>query len=822
MNICTNDILYRWQTSGWRRFFGSLAVGVFVVATLCAVAVADEVPSKSRPIADPAVIEFFETHVRPVLAEYCYECHGPESDHEAGLRVDTLSSLLVGGDTGPAIVPGKPEESLLIDTINYGDIYQMPPDSKLSAEKIAALTKWVQIGAPWPGDQGVDAHNVEDRKQDYKYTEQDRSHWAFQPPIEPPVPPVKKSSWPKTPIDQFVLEQLEANGLTPAPPADKRTLIRRATYDLHGLPPTPEEVQSFLEDDAPEAFRRVVDRLLESPRYGERWGRHWLDIARYADSNGSDNNRLHANGYRYRDYVVSAFNDDLPFDRFVLEQLAGDLLPYDSREERNRLWIATGFLALGPKPLLMNDVPLAEMDVVDEQIRTVSSAFMSLTFGCSRCHNHKFDPLPMTDYYALAGIFKSTKVIDDYDILIHRSWTERALGSEEEVRRHRYMKREHDRVNDLRRLITDMKIKEVHIAEMAVVRTKLADIPVAVSVRKGDVADCAVHLRGNPQTKGKIVPRRFPVILAGLSQPPIPEENSGRLELAQWLTSDDHPLTSRVIANRIWKWHFGEGIVRSTDNFGTQGQKPDNQPLLDWLAVRFTKLGWSFKSMHRLMMLSSTYQMSSQNNEETWNADPENRFLWRFPLRRLSAEEIRDAMLLISGELDDASGGPVLPGSINYELADFKSHVRKQIRKAYDTRRRSIYLPVIRSGLFNLFSVFDFADPSIVTGSRGSTTVAPQALFMLNSDFVSEMTGATASALLKQTTQSDDQRIEQIYEKALCRSPSQKEIQRAKQFLKQYDNLTIAQGSAQPASQKAAWQAFCRVIFSSNEFIYLQ
>ncbi len=810
------------MSSHKNRFFNSLAAGLLVAAAPCAAVAVDSATSRSLPIADPAAIEFFETHVRPVFVEHCYECHGPESDHEAGLRVDGLASLLIGGDSGPAIVAGKPEESLLIDAINYGDIYQMPPENKLPAEKIAALTKWVKMGAPWPGAQGLNAEEIKARKHSHEYTDEDRSHWSFQPLIEPTVPAVKQRSWPKSPIDRFVLAQLEAQGFVPAPSADKKTLIRRATYDLHGLPPTPEEVRSFLQDDSPDAFGRVVDRLLESPRYGERWGRHWLDVARYADSNGWDNNRLHSNAYRYRDYVVASFNDDLSFDRFIIEQLAGDLLPYKNREERNRLWIATGFLALGPKPLLKNDVPLTEMDVVDEQIRTVSGAFMSLTFGCCRCHDHKFDPLPSTDYYALAGIFKSTKVIDTYDTRIHRCWTERALGSKDDEERHQYMKQEYDRVNDLRRITGDQKIKEVHIAEMAVVRTKLAKIPVAVAVREGQVADCAVHLRGNPQTQGEIVPRRFPIILAGPAQTPLPDESSGRLELAQWLASGDHPLTSRVIVNRIWKWHFGEGLVRSTDNFGSQGQRPDNPLLLDWLAVRMIKQGWSIKSMHRLMMLSSTYQMSSQRNNEAWGVDPENRLLWRFPPRRLDAEEIRDAMLLISGELDDKRGGPVLPGTINYELSDVKPNVKHLIKKGYDTNRRSIYLPVIRSGLFDLFSIFDFANPSVVTGSRNATTVAPQALFMLNSDFVSQMAGATAGALLKPATRSDDHRIEQLYEKALCRLPSKKEVRHAKQFIKRYDELSVAQRMDHDAARQAAWQALCRVIFSSNEFIYLQ
>ncbi|MCI0461895.1 MAG: DUF1549 and DUF1553 domain-containing protein, partial [Gemmataceae bacterium] len=579
---------------------------------------------------------------------------------------------------------------------------------------------------------------------------------------------------------------------------------------------------------------------------GERWGRHWLDVARYADSNGADENRVHANAWRYRDYVVAAFTEDKPYDRFVLEQLAGDLLP------RNPNWIATGFLAVGPKPLLANDAVKVELDVVDEQLDTTGRAFLALTLGCARCHDHKFDPILLEDYYALAGIFKSTTTIDNYDMQNHRSWTERALHTaadkEPQVRQHQRLKEAYDRANELRRLNDDPKEQKKYIAQMKALRQELAAIPVTMAVKEGKVANARVLLRGNHLTPGPEVPRRFPRILAEENQTPIGDQQSGRLELAHWLVRPDHPLTARVLVNRIWKWHFGEGIVRSVDNFGRLGERPDNQPLLDYLAVRFVESGWSIKALHRLIMLSATYQMSTQYNGKAAALDPENRLLWRRNRRRLEAEEMRDAMLLTSGRLDAALGGAVLPPEINYEqVAELgRSEGGGPIAQAYRTARRSLYLPVIRSGLHDLFQVFDFADPSVVTGHRDATTVAPQALFLMNSDLVwqaaqhladrllnisptllhtspTRQRGSQFPALVRRACMQDDaRRLREGYELVYGRPPSSLETARALEFIKGYEDELAEDGLGLHERRRCAWQAWCRVMLVSNEFVYVE
>jgi len=733
--------------------------------------------------------------------------------------------MLRGGESGPAIVPGVPESSLLVDAINHGDVVQMPPTGKLPLQPIADLTAWVKMGAPWPSEQ-ISVRPTEPKTASYELSADDKAFWAFQPPANRLLPKVQQTGWPKTPVDHFVLGQLEAKGLEPAPGADKRILIRRTTFDLTGLPPTPEEIAPFLRDDSPDAYARVVDRLLASPRYGERWGRHWLDVARYADSNGADENRIHANAWRYRDYVVAAFNQDLPYDRFIVEQLAGDLLPATDRESRNRQWIATGFLAIGPKPLLANDAVKVELDVVDEQIDTTGRAFMALTLGCARCHDHKFDPIPASDYYALAGIFKSTTTIDRYDFQNHRSWTERALGDVEDEERLQRLKAAYDEANEARRLNDEPNEQKKFIAEMKKVRKELAAIPVAMAVRDGSVADTRVLIRGNHMTPGPDVPRGFPRVLASDSRPPIGDDESGRLALAQWLSQPDHPLTARVMVNRIWKWHFGEGIVRSVDNFGRLGERPDNQPLLDYLAVHFVESGWSVKAIHRQILLSGAYQSATPHSalRIPHSAEPENRLLSHMNRRRLDAEEIRDALLMVSGQLDLTIGGAALPPELNIErVAERgKGQGEEVISRAYQTKRRSLYVPVIRSGLFDLFQAFDFADTSIVTGRRDSTTVAPQALFLMNSDLIWQASQQLAERVLHGARDDDEARLREVYELAYGRPPSSRETARAVEFLRAYEHELASDGLGVNERRRRAWEAWCRVVLASNEFIYVQ
>ncbi|HVC98921.1 MAG TPA: PSD1 and planctomycete cytochrome C domain-containing protein [Pirellulales bacterium] len=808
---------------------------------------ADE-PQANAVMPEPAKLEFFEKQVRPLLATRCHECHGPLRQ-KGGLRLDSLAAALAGGDSGPAVVPGKPDESTLIDAVRYGQVFQMPPKGKLPDAEVAALVAWVRLGAPWPKD-GAGAESLERPiavEGVPSFTVDERAFWAFQPPVDPPSPPVMNSAWPKNPLDVFILAGLEARGLSPAPPADKRTLIRRATFDLIGLPPTPDEVESFLADESPDAFGRVVDRLLDSPQYGERWGRHWLDVTRYADSNGLDENLAYVNAFRYRDYVVSAFNRDLPFDQFVIEQLAGDLLPPDADEAiRHERLVATGFLTLGAKMLAEDDPVKMEMDIIDEQIDTIGTTFMGLTLGCARCHDHKFDPIPTADYYSLAGIFKSTKTMDNFNVVA--VWHERPLAAPEQiaaVEAHReHVARKKGEIDGRVKAANDASMADIRRDASALPAQPKADnataaqdelarlrdeltalekaapppLPLAMAVEDRAVTDVRVHIRGNHLTQGEQVPRRFPRIIAGDDQPPLPPSASGRLELARWLVRPDHPLTSRVMVNRVWRGHFGEGLVRTPDNFGRLGERPTHPELLDWLARRFVEQDWSLKSLHRLIMHSATYQMSAAYSAAAAAADPDNRLLWRKDRRRLEAEAIRDTILATSGRLELSLGGSLLKASPRQYVASTNSVDIAQ----YESFRRSLYLPVVRSALYDVFQAFDFAEPSVANGGRASTTVAPQALFMMNSPIVAAESRHLAATLLAEFPADDAARVGVLYARDLGRPPSAVELSRALAFVGQME-ASAAWQSLEPAERRLrALQSLCRVVMSSSEFIYVE
>ncbi|PHS06955.1 MAG: hypothetical protein COA78_13860 [Blastopirellula sp.] len=782
-------------------------------------------------------IHFFENKIRPLLIQHCYECHGPE-EQEGDLRLDSLGSILKGGQSGLAIKAGHPQESLLINAIDYkiSDL-KMPPDEKLSKQEIADLSAWVKLGLPHPdhGKQKVAASNLKIPSADF---------WSFKSLQNPVVPKVKNTSWAQTDLDKFILSQLETRGIKPAPPADKRTLLRRATFDLIGLPPTQQEIQNFLADDSKEAFSHVIERLLASPRYGERWGRHWLDVARYADSNGLDENIAHGNAWRYRDYVVEAFNNDKPYDQFVQEQLAGDLMPaVDDLSVKHARLIATGFLSLGPKVLAEVDETKMEMDIIDEQVSTVASAFMGLTFGCARCHDHKFDPFPTTDYYALAGIFKSTKTMEHFKKIA--KWHENELNTEEYLA----SKTNHDQKvtqhkTKIKEIVddTDAKVEseseekelpkdietlypEETKAVLKTLRDELAkiekaapEIPSAMGVTEGEIIDLSVHVRGSHLALGEQVPRGFPDALLNSDSQTIAPKQSGRLQLAYWMTSPQHPLTSRVMVNRIWRWHFGEGIVRTPDNFGHLGELPTNQPLLDWLAVQFIKHKWSIKQMHRVIMLSQTYQMSSDFDSHSNTLDPENRLHWRANVRRLEVEAMRDSLLAVGGLLDLKMGGSL----VHVKNREFFFNHTSQDTTNYDSFRRSLYLPVVRNNLYDVFQLFDYADASVINGNRGSTTVAPQALFMMNSDLVEQATANLANELLENQSLDDSARVQLLYEKAYARIPTSQETTRALAYLKIFEQKLADSGSDNTNHREQAWQTLCHVIVSANEFLYLR
>ena len=752
---------------------------------------------------------FFEKHVRPILANQCFACHGPHSgEGQAGLRLDSLAGILKGGRSGPAVVPGKAAQSLLIHAINHDTLLQMPPKSKLPLGDIAILTKWVDTGANWPENEPKPAPEPEAISESDGFTAEERSHWAFQPLRAPAIMPPGASG-----VDALLGIGHERAGLEPYGAVDKRTLIRRATLDLHGLLPTPDEVRAFLKDRSEGAFARVVDRLLASPRYGERWGRHWLDVARYSDSNGMDDNIVHGDAWRYRDYVIRAFNHDKPYDQFVREQLAGDILTDWGDADRAEGLIATGFLMLGPKMVGEDDPVKQKLDFADEQLATTARTFMALSVDCARCHDHKFDPIRSADYYSMLGIFTSTKTVLTYRVTSKLNAT--ALVSAAENRRLSEIEKRFDYHNDFvtnyNRATTPKHVVEAQQAAEDDALAEYFSIPKAMAVAEGDVADLPLMISGNHLTPGPIAPRRFPAILAGERQSPIGSQGSGRLELAHWLTSKDHPLTARVMINRIWKWHFGEGLVRTPDNFGKLGETPDHPELLDWLALRFQTGGWSVKSMHRLIMLSDAYQRPAAKPGELAQTDPDNRQFSRANRRRMEAETLRDALLTISDRLDLATDGKTMRHK-NFANLNAQSYSRDPA--LYDSRRRSVYLPVLRSALYEMFAAFDFASPSTSNGDRGSTMVAPQALFMLNSDVVGNASSGFAARLAREAPSSVPERIRLAHEIAFSRPAEADEIESWSAFLDRYQ--TAARDRA------AAWKAMCRILIASNEFVYVQ
>src|SRR5262245_21217760 len=778
-------------------------------------------------------VRFFESRIRPLFAEHCFGCHGPDKQ-KSELRLDSAEMVRKGGASGePAVVSGDPAKSRLIRAVRHdAGVEPMPPKKKLNDRDVADLARWVADGAVYPATTVPKAETT---------------HWSFVPPRNHSLPVVKDAGWVKSPIDSFILAELEAKGLRPSAPADKRTLIRRVTFDLTGLPPTAEEVQAFVADPSPDAFARVVDRLLDSPAYGERWGRHWLDVARYADSNGLDENIAHGNAWRYRDYVVPSFNADKPYDQFLTEQIAGDLMPSSNEAVRHERLIATGFLSLGPKVLAEVDEKKMELDIVDEQLDTVGQAVMGITLGCARCHDHKFDPFPQSDYYAHAGVFVSTKTMENFTKIAR--WYENPIGSSADLA----AKAEHDKkvakytgsikeftkkADDEARVAAkkdeklpdklEPRYPEATRAELKKLRDELAalqknapDVPSAMGVTEGTVADVALLRRGNHLTPGKVVARHFPGVLAGEKQPSLPSNESGRRELAAWIVNPNHPLTARVFVNRLWRWHFGQGIVRSVDNFGRLGERPSHPALLDWLALRFIADGWSVKEMHRLIALSATYQQSSTQSSvlspQSLSNDPDNRLLWKFPLRRLEAEEIRDSLLAVSGRLDRTAGGPSITHVKNREF--FFDHTSKDGTK-YDSRRRSLYLPVVRNNLYDVFQLFDTTDAAVSKGDRATTTVATQALFHLNSDLVADSAKDLAARLMEDDDSAG--RVDRLYRSAYGRPATWREVARVLSAVWACEE-DLRVGEPEAAMLRArAWALVCQAMLAANEFVYVE
>jgi hypothetical protein len=937
----------------------------FALVVICSLAAL--VPAHG---ADPG-FEFFEKKIRPMLAEHCYSCHSADAKKlKARLALDTRDGTRRGGESGPALVPGKPEASLLIKAVRYTDeALKMPPKGKLPDAVIASLEQWVAMGAP---DPRTGPPSGTPRKAESINIEKGRKFWAFQPASRRSTPSVSDTAWPRGDIDRFVLARLEAQGLRPAADADRITLIRRVYFDLIGLPPTPEEIDAFVGDPSPGAFARVVDELLASPHFGERWGRHWLDVARYADSSGGGRSLLFPDAWRYRDYVIAAFNNDKPYSRFVAEQIAGDLLPTEPES-----LVATAFLALGPTNYERQDKDALEMDVIDEQLDTLGRAFLGMTVGCARCHDHKFDPIPTRGYYALAGILRSTQtlihdnvsrwvdlplplaaeqeaaikkheaavavlqekiklakaaeqksgkviakgivkasdlpgiVLDDTQAKKVGAWThskfsgsyigdgylhdgnadkgQKTLTFTPEIpKTGRYEVRlaytpggnrapkvpvhilhldgEHtgyineqetpsidgrfvslgtyrfDRsgqwyvlisnegttghvIVDAVQLLPEPTASGGHRpAENEKKKEQPAQLdsrqleeqlklltdngptrPVAMGVKEAArIEDAYVCIRGLANNRGDKVPRGFLQVLSPGVPAPISTRESGRLQLAAWLSNPGNPLTARVMVNRAWHYLFGAGIVRTVDVFGTTGEPPSHPELLDYLALEFMgnkERGWSIKNLIRSIVLSRTYQLAGMASAGARTSDPENRLLSHANRRRLDAEALRDSILAVSGQLDRTPGGPSIRKGTTSETG-----------YVFDDKRRSVYTPVFRNRLLELFEVFDFADPNLVGGRRNVSTVATQALFLLNSPFVMEQARQAARVVLV-VNGDDEAKLTRAYRTALGRLPTEREREIVSRFLS---------AKTTPEQRQACWERVYQALFASIDFRYVE
>jgi len=815
------------------RFAFVMTAGMGLLVMTCCLAVEEG----AKPLAH------FESKIRPVLVQHCLECHSIESGKaKGGLRLDDREAVLRGGDSGPALVPGRPEESVLLAAIRHTDPdLEMPPrKERLSEAILKDFERWIADGAVDPRESA----NGKDEKTGDDF-ESRKQHWSFRPVVAPNIPQPKQADWAYNEIDRFVLAKLEENGLEPAPDADPAVLLRRLSFDLTGLPPS-DSIRNPKSE-----IRNQIDSLLSSPAYGQRWARHWLDVVRFAESNGKEANLIYPHAWRYRDYVVDAFERDLPYDRFLTEQLAGDLLPAENDTERARLLIATGFLALGPKSLAEQNPEQFAADVADEQIDAFSRAFLATSLACARCHDHKSDPVTMTDYYALAGIFKSTDTrygtwIDSENnrggtlirlpdlpgqLIPNRSITKREvdelhakldqLDADERAGRAKGEKAKAegrdpqlDFNERLREALRILWTRGPIVGKLETVDENGKALPLAMGVveaaAKIDSPRCE---RGELAHPAEVVPRAVPALFGLAGEGAVPAETSGRLELAKWITDPENPLTARVMVNRVWSHLFGAGLVETVDDVGRTGAAPSHPELLDYLASRFIAGGWSVKALIREIVGSRTYQQASTWRKEAFLKDPDNRLLWRQSKRRLDAESLRDAMLAASGELDLSPR----PGSLVAEL-DVQSAAmipfNKKIPEDLDgSTHRSVYLPVMRDQLPDVLRQFDFAEPSLVTGKRDSTNVPPQALYLMNSDFVR----ARAAALAKRISQESDNdhgRVAAAYQRCFNRSPDEEE----KRLLLRFTDAPIPDDSTHADELEKRWQDLCQALLSSADF----
>ncbi|QDS94342.1 Planctomycete cytochrome C [Roseimaritima multifibrata] len=777
--------------------FTCLLLGLFIVCTQGPALCADQ------PNADG--VEFFERKIRPLFAEHCFSCHSADAKTVHGsLLLDTATGLAAGGDSGETIDRENPLDSLLIESIHYDGGIQMPPKGKLDDQAIADIEHWVQLGAPFPASSETEADKRPNGEIDFAAG---RQFWSFQPLRELPLPTVQNPSWARNRIDTFLLAKMEQQDLQPSPPAEPLTLVRRLYFDLTGLPPTPDQVKAFLEDDSPKAYERLVDELLDTPAYSEKWARWWLDMSRYTDRTASWLPKT-TKAHLYRDWVIEAFQSDMPYDDFVRRQLATDFLDSTGPEDTPAL----GFLALSPAYWKELKLPCEIIRVIvadewEERVDAVSRTFLGLTVACARCHDHKFDPISTEDYYAMAGIFASTRIAE-------RPMIEAERFAPVQIAREKVGKLE----TELAKLKKAKPLPKEKIdqltADIKQIKSSTPDFDTPMAnalveeatyvVRAGKTPqegtrleyrpgprDLPAFIRGNPNRPGPIVPRQFLQVLSESPQPY--QQGSGRLELADSILEEAAPLTARVLVNRIWLAHFGQGIVATPSNFGNQGERPSHPDLLEDLAGRFIKNGWSMKRLHREIVLSAAWQQSSMPEATREQKDPSNRWLSRMNRRRLSFEEWRDAMLYASDVLDSKIGGP----SIELDSSA--------------NRRRTVYATINRRDMSSTLMVHDFPDPTQHSPQRVATTTALQALYSLNGPLLAEQASALVERFKTEQIDEDGPRIERLYQLLFGRAPTDHQKQLGLSFL----------GDPQSKEHSDRWLQYAQVLLASNEFIFI-
>lgn len=811
-----------------------------IVALIPSVSVAAE--------SDSQGIDFFEKQIRPVLVNKCYRCHSVEAASKNRLKgnlyLDSRVGIRKGGDTGPAVVPNDVQKSIIIQALKYENkAFEMPPSGKLSENVINDFVKWIERGAPDPRDGTVV------KKTDEIDIEAGRKFWSIRPFQQVQIPTINDTHWPRSEIDRFILSKLEAKQLKPVNDASALDLVRRLYFDLIGLPPTPEQIDGFLiavKKDRLSAITTLVDQLLLSPRFGERWGRHWLDVARFGESNGGTKNTVWPDAWRYRDYVIDSFNKDKPFNQFVREQLARDLLPANTEQKRKEQLVATAFLAMGSKP-----AAVPRMEIIGEQLDVMGRAFLGISIGCARCHDHKFDPVPTSDFYAMAGIMLNTQIQDGKPFgslekieksartkykNFQRSLStatgaiEKSLVRLDELCRQGKIRRWPTqsweeviaKLSAGQRSKAEKTLKELRKAQTDLEKLRKENPPkvfetlaVADRAAKGrNFLNAKIHIRGSEQNLGDEIPRNVMQVLRSDERLKIGEKESGRLQLANVI--DRHPLTARVMVNRIWHHLFGRGIVRTTDNLGTLGDRPSHPELLDWLASRFIEEGWSTKKMIRRIVLSRAYQLTATVDEfdakQALQIDPGNTLIWKHSARRLEAEALRDAMLAASGQLDVEP--PTRFDSLGY-------HSRMADITAMDRiRNRAVYLPVSRGYPTDIMAVMNFPPADLVVGRRETSSVPTQALFLLNSPLVLEQAQRLALGLLNDNKRSDTEKIDRACLLTWGRQPSTEETQEALAFIKQHQQQSSEQSDEW--KQLDAWSAWCQSLFCAAEFRFLR